>query len=172
MNNDLSAEQLRQPVTITLPLSTILSIVELEFQPKGQPLYLRNRPATGLPAIGATWANFDPASGDQSGIYAGLSIENERPVALVLLPGELPDLDWVQAMRWAQEQGNTLPSRIDHLVLYKNLKREFKEEAYWSDAPSAGDDSFAWYQHFGYGLQSTSHKSRKLRARAVRRIAI
>lgn len=172
MNNDLSAEQLRQPVTITLPLSTILSIVELEFQPTRQPLYLRNRTAISLPAIGTTWANFDPASGDQSGIYAGLSIENERPVALVLMPGELPDLDWVHAMRWAQEQGNTLPSRFDHLVLYKNLKREFKEEAYWSDAPYAGDDSFAWYQYFCYGGQYGYRKYGKLRARAVRRIAI
>jgi hypothetical protein len=159
MKNDLTAEQLQQPITVTLPLGVVLNINGNEdsvFVHTSAP-----RGTDGLPTIGHPL---------QNGIFAGLSLEDERPVALILLPGDI-EADWNKAAAWAKEQGGALPSRIDQLVLFKNLKRELKEEAYWSDTPLAGDDADAWYQLFN-GSQGTSLKVSKLRARAVRRIAI
>ena len=126
---------------------------------------------TSLPAIGTAWASFDQTRGAHSGIYAGLSLENERPVALVLLPEEI-EANWKDATAWADEQDGDLPSRIDQRVLFKNLKSEFKTEAYWSCEPYAGAESYAWYQYFGYGRQDFNPKHDELRARAVRRVAI
>jgi len=121
--------------------------------------------ATGdavLPKIGAEW---------NGGIYAGLSIYNNAPVALVLLPGD-EKLDWKAAGVWTEKQGGVLPSRFDHLVLFQNLRGQFKEEAYWSATPYAGDESYAWFQLFFNGHQFTTHKGNQLRARAVRRVKI
>ena len=158
MKNDLSAEQLQQLVTVTLPLGVVLRITSNGERPVAAPASF-----AGLPAIGAEF---------QGGIYAGPSLDNERSVALVLLPGDAEDLTWEQAKAWAAEKEGSLPSRIDQLVLFKNLKSEFKEAAYWSCTPDAGDEAYAWCQGFGSGLQGTSHKTNTLRARAVRRIAI
>jgi len=166
MKNDLSAEQLQQLVTVTLPLGVVLRITTNGEKPLSAPVSL-----TSLPAIGTAWASFDQTRGAHSGIYAGLSLENEHPVALVLLPEEI-ETNWKDATAWADERDGDLPSRIDQLVLFKNLKSVFKGEAYWSDTPYAGDESYAWYQHFNYGYQGNYHKDGKLRARAVRRVAI
>ena len=166
MKNDLSAEQLQQLVTVTLPLGVVLRITSNGEKPLSAPVNL-----TSLPAIGTAWASFDQTRGAHSGIYAGLSLENEHPVALVLLPEEI-ETNWKDATAWADERDGDLPSRIDQLVLFKNLKSEFKEEAYWSGEPDAGDESYAWCQNFGLGYQSSDHKGTELRARAVRRVAI
>jgi hypothetical protein len=115
------------------------------------------------PAIGAAY---------QGGICAGLSLHEGKPVELILLPGEREEITWAAAVKWAEEQGGTLPSRIDQLVLLANLKAEFKEAYYWSGAQTADDERWAWCQSFGYGNQSTNTKGGKLRARAVRRAAI
>jgi len=122
------------------------------------------RAPIGAPKIGGPWAT--------GGIYAGVSLENEHAVVLVLLPGELEAADWKEATAWAGKQGGTLPSRIDQLVLFKNVKSEFQDAWYWSGEPSAGDESSAWFQYFDHGYQSTNRKLTELRARAVRRIAI
>src|SRR5258708_4144569 len=114
------------------------------------------RAPIGTPKIGGPWAT--------GGIYAGLSLENERPVALILLPGDAGDLTWEQAKAWAAEKEASLPSRIDQLVLFKNVKSEFQGAWYWSGEPYAGDESWAWYQHFRDGGQDTSRKSSQLRA--------
>ena len=118
--------------------------------------------ASTLPAIGAEY---------QGGIYAGLSIHENHAVALVLLPGD-EVLPWDAARAWATKQGGTLPSRIDQLVLFQNLKAQFKEAAYWSCAPYAGHASYAWYQDFTNGTQYYDRKGSQLRARAVRRLPI
>jgi hypothetical protein len=117
---------------------------------------------TNLPEIGTAW---------QGGLYAGLSIHENRPVALVVLPGD-EKLTWDAARSWAEKQGGTLPSRIDQLVLFQNLKAQFKEATYWSSAPCAGSASYAWCQYFDYGGQSYYHEDYELRARAVRRLSI
>lgn len=118
--------------------------------------------ATPLPLIGAQW---------QGGIYAGLTIHDERPFGLILLPGEFNG-KWSPAVSWATEQGGYLPSRFDQLVLLKNLKAEFKPEWYWSAERYAGDDAYAWNQSFGIGGQTSNHEDGDYRARAVRRLTI
>ena len=170
MKNDLSAEQLQQLVTVTLPLGVVLRITN-GVAPAVTNILVEAARLTSLPAIGTAWASFDQTRGGHSGIYAGLSLENERPVALVLLQGEI-EANWKDAIAWADKQDGDLPSRIDQLVLFKNLKSEFKEEAYWSGEPYAGAESYAWYQTFGGGGQTSHHKGTKLRARAVRRVTI
>src|ERR1700690_2810987 len=72
--------------------------------------------AANLPIIGQHW---------EGGIYAGLTIHDNQPMALVLLPGD-EQLTWKDAWVWAEKQGGTLPSRIDQLVLWKNAKDQFK----------------------------------------------
>jgi hypothetical protein len=115
-----------------------------------------------LPAIGAPL---------EDGIYAGITVHMDLPLALVLLPGE-DKLPWAKAGNWAKAQGGILPSRFDALVLFKNLKKEFKEEWYWTSEEYAGYADFAWVQGFDYGDQSSDHKSDVCRCRAVRRAAI
>jgi hypothetical protein len=163
MENELSAEHLRQEVTVTLPLGAVLRLGN-----GGEPL---EREALGLRA--AFQRDTSPEIGEayEGGIYAGLSLHDGLPVELVLLPDD-EELKWVDAVAWGEKQGGSLPSRIDQLVLLQNLKSEFKERAYWSSEQDAGDSAFAWYQSFSYGDQFSYPKDGKLRARAVRRLPI
>lgn len=105
------------------------------------------------------------------GLYAGLTVHENDPAELILLPGEFEG-PWEKAKAWAAEQGGELPTRIDQNVLFKNLKGEFKSEYYWSSEPLAGNAAYAWCQYFGYGGQSYGHKGYGCRCRAVRRISI
>lgn len=115
------------------------------------------------PAIGAPYLG---------GIYAGPTIDI-GPMALILLPGEYTGT-WDGARAWAAQQGEgaVLPSRIDALVLFKNLKPQFQEAYYWTDEPVAHSVAFAWFQSFGNGYQDSIRKGNGYRARAVRRVAI
>ena len=115
------------------------------------------------PAIGARYLG---------GIYAGPTIDI-GPMALILLPGEYTGT-WEGARAWAAQQGEgaTLPSRIDALLLLKNLKSEFQEAYYWTDESVALNGAYAWFQSFSNGGQYYYHKGYDYRARAVRRVAI
>lgn len=104
-------------------------------------------------------------------IYAGLSIADNSPIALWLLPGD-ENLPWKDAVAWAEKQGGVLPSRIDQLVLFKNLNDHFQPEWYWSGAQYAGFADYAWVQNFDDGTQRFSHESDYHRARAVRRVVL
>ncbi|MCR4331887.1 MAG: DUF1566 domain-containing protein [Sulfuricaulis sp.] len=115
-----------------------------------------------LPAIGAAYGG---------GLYAGLTLLDNRAHALVLLPGD-DELNWKDALAWAERQGGVLPSRVDALVLWQNLPGEFRKEAYWTDTQHAAYSDYAWFQHFGGGTQDFYGISSKLRARAVRRLKI
>jgi hypothetical protein len=75
-----------------------------------------------LPAIGARI---------DEGIFAGVTLHNNEAFALVLLPGDFNGT-WAEAKDWADKEGGVLPSRIDQIVLFKNVKSEFKEAYYWS----------------------------------------
>ena len=116
-----------------------------------------------LPDIGDPW---------QNGIYAGTTLYNGIPMALVLLPGQATDINWAAAGTWAKEQGGELPSRIDALVLFENLKKEFSDNWYWTAAQHAGFESYAYVQDFDCGNQYWVPKVYDYRARAVRRFPI
>lgn len=115
-----------------------------------------------LPAIGAAF---------EGGIFAGITLHNDQRAALVLLPGD-EEKNHANAVAWAAEQGGVLPSRIDGIVLFKNLRGEFKRDWYWTSEEVAGDADCAWIQLFSYGGQSGGRKSYVFRCRAVRRVAI
>ncbi len=164
MRNDLTTEQLQQPVTVTLPLGVVLDLAETT----------RLMPSEAIVGQVHTFGSFNtPAIGDayEGGIYAGLTLLDNRVKALVLLPGD-EELKWKDAIAWAENQGCVLPSRIDQLVLFQNLKDQFKEQAYWSGEQHAADSGYAWYQNFDTGYQSLSNVYSELRARAVRRLEI
>jgi len=106
-------------------------------------------------------------------LYAGLVLDDGAWHHLVLLPDSMPKTaGWKKAMEWAKEQNGDLPMRREQAVLYGNLPGEFKHDWYWSSTPYVGDESSAWIQHFHDGHQYNDPKSNKLRARAVRRVAI
>ncbi len=105
------------------------------------------------------------------GIYAGLTLSNNQPCKLFLLPGD-EEHDWKSAMAWADKQSAVLPARIDALILFQNLRDQFKREAYWTSEPSADYSAYAWFQSFGSGFQVLWHKDRKHRVRLVRRVPI
>lgn len=121
------------------------------------PLSLASLPAIGTKVDGA--------------IYAGISIEDNKPVALWLLPGD-EKMNWNEGIAWAEKQGGVLPSRFDQLVLFKNLKSEFQEAWYWSGEQYDPGPSCAWDQNFSYGNQFNDLKGGTIRVRAVRRSVI
>lgn len=116
-----------------------------------------------VPAIGAPY---------RGGIFAGLTIEANEVYELVLLPGENESCTWKEALAWVEQLDGVLPSRFDQLVLFKNLKSEFKEAWYWSGEQHAGYEDCAWCQGFSDGGQYWGPVSSGCRARAVRRLAI
>lgn len=158
MKRDLTEDQLRQEVTVALPLAVLLRINEEPVTTVAvTPASVHN-----LPAIGAKL---------DDGIFAGVTLHNNEVFALVLLPGDFNGT-WADAKDWADKEAGVLPSRIDQLVLFKNVKSEFKEAYYWSGEQRAGAAGYAWTQDFGYGDQHYDNVSNLCRARAVRRIAI
>lgn len=134
----------------------------VEKQLKGEAPAPVRTTASSLPQIGAQW---------EGGVYAGLTIHDNQPMALVLLPGD-ESLNWKDAIAWAEKHGGELPSRIDQLVLWKNVKDQFKGEWYWSSEQCAPNGVFAWSQGFGDGYQRNGRKGVNFRARSVRRLTI
>src|SRR4051812_28871070 len=121
MKNDLSAEHLRQEVTVTLPLSAVLRLAESEPPVAALAVRVASVATDRLPAIGADLGG---------GKFAGVSVESGKPVALVKLEGDFTGTH-EQCIEWAKQQGGTLPNRVDGLVLLENLKDDFKAEYYW-----------------------------------------
>lgn len=156
MRRDLTEDQLQQEVTVALPLGVLLRISD---EPK--PAVALATAASGLPAIGAEY---------EGGIFAGVTLDGDQLAALVLLPGDFNGT-WAEAKDWADKEDGVLPSRIDQLVLFKNMKAGFKDAYYWSSEQHAGA-AFAWYQTFSDGHQGWGYVSSRYRARAVRRIPI
>jgi len=129
-----------------------------------------NAPAATATALPATLTLPTPAAGE---LYAGLVLEDGAWHHLILLPESMAKVaGWKKAMEWAKEQGGDLPTRCEQAVLYGNLPGEFEKDWYWSSTPFAGDESYAWCQYFSDGTQCDTRELSKLRARAVRRVAI
>ena len=152
---------------ITLPVTDILR--RASSQTLAQELLdrLKNGSDAPLPV-----SDLPPIGTERNGeVYGGLSIENNAPVSLWLLPGD-EKLNWNDAAEWAKKQGGVLPSRIDQLVLFANLKSHFKEEYYWSGETYPSASEYAWTQLFADGNQYYGRKSGAYRARAVRRSVI
>ena len=105
-------------------------------------------------------------------INAGILFVNGRPDHhVILLPGDT-SLPWAKAVNWAKKQGGELPTRKEQALLFANAGGEFKPSWYWSNEPTASDESYAWMQYFLSGVQSWDPKGLDCRARAVRRVPI
>jgi len=156
MKNDLRPEHLSQEVTVALPLSVVLRITE-----DPQPAAVLQS-SMQLPKIGEEF---------HGGKFSGVTLDGDQLAALVLLLGDFNGT-FEEAKDWADKEDGVLPSRHDQLVLFKNMKGEFKEAYYWSGEQRAGAAGCAWSQGFGYGDQSWYAVSYRYRARAVRRIPI
>ncbi len=161
MKRDLTPAQLAQEITVTLPFGVVLQLAEQQPAPPGFAQALAQ--AVSLPAIGAAY---------EGGIFAGPTLHEGQLHALVLLPGEAERMNWADAQAFARNQDGRLPSRIDQIVLFKNLKSEFKDAYYWSGEQFAGNDAYAWGQCFSGGNQCNGLKGSGYRCRAVRSLPI
>lgn len=110
--------------------------------------------------------------GIEGGVYAGRTMHAGELHDLVLLAPERESATWEEAKAWAAEQGGELPSRVDLIVLWDNLRDRFQKEWYWSNEKHAHYADYAWVQSFASGDQSYGHTSGQYRARAVRRVPI
>ena len=106
--------------------------------------------------------------------YGGLILgQNGDPdYHLFVLPGEAEKVIWSKAREWAKKVGGELPTRREQSLLLANLKEQFKGVWYWSCEQHAAYSDYAWFQNFSRGSQDGTSVDDKLRARAVRRLAI
>jgi hypothetical protein len=104
-------------------------------------------------------------------IYAGLLLgkDGEPDQHIFLLPGQVTDVTWSDAKKFAEKAGGMLPTRREQALLYANLPEQFDKRWYWSCEQPAGYPDCAWVQGFSIGRQSYGLKSDQYRARAVRR---
>ena len=105
--------------------------------------------------------------------YAGLLLNPDgSPSHHLVLLAATPDkrLDWHAAKAWAEAAGVDLPTRHEQSLLFANCRDAFEAAWYWSGEAYEGDGAYAWFQYFGYGLQSFSRTSYEGRVRAVRRV--
>ena len=106
-------------------------------------------------------------------IYAGAIIKPDGTGHhVILIDGDNDDADWNTQMEWAKSIGGDLPDRVEQSLLFKHLKDRFQPAWYWSNTQHASYSGYAWYQGFYGGNQNDGSTNGKLRARAVRRVAI
>jgi hypothetical protein len=96
---------------------------------------------------------------------------------LVLLPGDNEPAPHVAQMDWAKSIGGDLPNKFESAMLFAHAKDQFQQTCYWNNETvvypdESEDETYAWVQDFGDGIQSYLHKSHGFRARAVRRMVI
>jgi hypothetical protein len=102
-----------------------------------------------------------------------LDPKTKKPYRLDLLDIKAPKaLPWKSACAWAKKLKADVPDRRELNLLRATLRDKFQDAAYWSNEPSAGSASSAWYQHFSYGHQWDDFKDSELLAVAVRRFPI
>jgi len=122
------------------------------------------------PAVGHRWLG-------HGGIYAGVArgCDGAPDYHLIVAEAEANGMTWKAAVDWAtalscdEIADFTLPTRHEQALLFANVEDLFEGALYWSRTQDAGDEQYAWYQHFYDGNQGAYHKSALLRARAVRR---
>lgn len=126
-----------------------------------------------VPRIGAIWTG-------RGGIYAGMArgLDGGADYPLIIGPETPRAMTWQEVMEWTKSldvdghRDFTAPLRRHQSLCFANVPELFKPEGYWSCEQSAGDDAYAWVQHFNNGFQLNYHKNLKFRARAVRRSVI
>jgi hypothetical protein len=117
------------------------------------------------PAIRSAWPGMEGSK--YAGIAAG---QDSQPDYHLILLADKPagELNWKDAIAWAEKLGATLPTRDESALLYAHLRGEFESGWHWTGTQYSSDD--AWAQLFSYGTRALL-KSYECRARAVRRLA-
>jgi hypothetical protein len=151
--------------SVTIPAA---AIAELWIQKiKGEPARAPTPDEVERAAIGTL---------GRHGIYAGIArgVDDTKDDYIVEVLEVEPDkrLTYEEAIKWAESVGGALPTRREAALLFANVPELFGPYAYWTREPYAGNESYAWFQGFGYGYQGYGHKDTELRARAVRRVKI
>lgn len=155
MRNDFTSSQLAQEVTITLPLGALLRLNDASI------FTSPTLPAAPKLNKGERYVGCIISAAD-------INLRHH----IVLLPGDAEPATWSRQMQWARDRGGEPIDLVEGALLAATMKDEFKQESYWTRKSILEHEGYAWFQIFGSGLQSTSPKSNKLRARAVRRIPI
>lgn len=119
-----------------------------------------------LPALGESF---------HGGKYAGVTTDKNGAVFALILLGDKPEpteLTFQAATAWAEGlgEGASLPSRVESLMLFMNLKGEFEESWHWTNEPYS--ERSAWFQSFHIGSQHCGSHGTEFCARAVRRLPI
>jgi hypothetical protein len=104
--------------------------------------------------------------------WAGIVTTEKGLHHIILLPEDQDGAPWKKQMAWAKKAGGDLPDRVELATLRRTLPDEFKPDWYWSNEQHAANSGYAWFQDFGNGSQGNGLIYGKLRARAVRRVAI
>jgi hypothetical protein len=91
-------------------------------------------------------------------LYVGciISADGKKREHIILLPGEIENINWRNAMAWANNKGGTLPDRCESALLFATLKDQFKPEWHWTCEQDASYPAYAWVQYFGGGYQATA----------------
>ena len=117
---------------------------------------------TDLPTLGA------PLEG---GTFAGITTKPDGThVAVVLLPERGEDMNYDQAVAWAEEQGAQLPTRHVAALLFSNVQPLLQSRWHWCLETDGA--SYAWRCGFSSGNQSNDRKSFDGSAVAVRLIHV
>ncbi|GGX01670.1 DUF1566 domain-containing protein [Undibacterium macrobrachii] len=106
--------------------------------------------------------------------YVGaiISADGTKRDHIILLPETKVDINWKDAMAWAQSIGGDLPNRCESALLFATMKDQFEPQWHWTNEQHAGSSGYAWMQTFSGGTQDNYHESYEGRARAVRRLLI
>jgi hypothetical protein len=78
----------------------------------------------------------------------------------------------IRALRAGDFDDWYLPSRLESLLLFGELREQFEEAWYWTSTQYEHNDGYAWVQYFDGGYQDFHRKVNHCRARAVRSIVI
>lgn len=105
------------------------------------------------------------------GAFAGITTKPDGThVAVVLLPERGEDMNYDQAVAWAEEQGAQLPTRPVAALLFANVKHLLPPRWHWCLETEGA--SCAWGCYFDNGTQFSSRKRFEGSAVAVRLIPL
>ena len=126
------------------------------------------------PRIGEVWP-------EQGGIYAGVVAgeEGAADAYLIFAENQISDeftwqagLDFARACTAGGFNDWQVASRWESPVLYAHLHNRIQHAWHWTRTQDAGGSDWAWFQHFGDGLQYYDRKSNEYPALLVRRVPI
>ena len=103
---------------------------------------------------------------------AGLMLDEHGKPEYWLIEAPMPDdsMNWNKFKKWADKLGYRVASKRDGRLMAANKYAGLPTiGAFWLEECDSSSD-FAYIQHFYNGTQDSDCKSRKYRARAVRRV--